>query len=652
MDRAKFVASAFIGIVCASNSYEFAHGQTSSRFIVQPQKAKQPAVPEPTVAPTETKAASQVPVAKVPAEGTAAGTAGPSGSPPLTPTANEPKVAEPKASEPKATVQASTKTTSSEAEGTRSFSFDSLLEFPSLMPASSPDLSFDSLESLATVPSTAFEEEVAKFAAQDLKLKEAAPSQASSDTQLATQTPMSTQDSDSTWTQPNARSTSSSGGLQWTSRAAANRSTGSSSNSQASQTHSTPTRTESTSQSSSSQHPSSLNSGFSPTSPNTSFSPSLQTHQAFAEAKEQAAANTQLLTQIADRVGAIESKIDKRDEPAERAQVRAALVSANITNDPRFAKESSEQLTVGRLESPQGWQAISQRLINHVSRCESLLRRGAFCSAREEGESACLLLIRHIDLIDNLYRCEPAWRAANQSLREAEDFLAVQRMSDSDGLRRLIDSHHTPVLKGKNLSEMSPLTAAQHYRVYAEMQLIEATQGHPWASELLYAVGRTYQAEADATPAQVDVLRMRAIAFYRASRTTLPSNAVACNQLGYLLLQMDRNEEAREVLAAAVTLKSDPAFLSNFAEASRRLGDTQSVSWAAQSVAAIRSRTPVQPPVPPFIEVTPEEFVAISPRAIGPQPSMGPMTTNESGASAPVAPAYKSAAAPRTNQTR
>jgi len=363
-------------------------------------------------------------------------------------------------------------------------------------------------------------------------------------------------------------------------------------------------------------------------------------------ANEQAAANNQLLTQIADRMGAIESKIDKADEPAENARVRAALVSARIINDPRFAIEDSEQLSVGRIESPQGWQAIGQRLTNHVARCESLLRRGAVCSAREEGETACLLLIRHIDLIDNQYRCEPAWLAANQSLREAEDFLAVQRISDNDGLRRLIDSHHTPILKGKNLSEMSPLTAATHYRVYAEMQLLEATEGHPWASELLYAVGRTYQAEADASPTQVDVLRMRAIAFYRAARTTMPSNAVACNQLGYLLLLMDCNEEAREVLVAAVTLKNDPAFLSNFAEASRRLGDSQSVAWAAQNVAAIRSRVPALPPVPPFIEVTPEEFVAISPRAIGPQP------TAENANSSLVAPAYKSAGAPRSMQTR
>ena len=363
-------------------------------------------------------------------------------------------------------------------------------------------------------------------------------------------------------------------------------------------------------------------------------------------AQEQAAANNELLTKIADRMEAIETKLVKTEEPEERARTRAALVSSRITNDPRFIVDENTELNVDRLESPQGWQAVGQRLTNHVKNCESLLRRGAFCSAREEADSACVLLIRHIDLIDNAYRCEPAWQAAKQSLREAEDFLAVQRSSDSEGLRRLIDSHHTPILKGKNLAEMSPLTAVQHYRVYAELQLVEATQGHPWASELLYAVGRTYQSEADANAKQVDSLRMRALAYYRAARSTLPSNAVACNQLGYLLLQMDRNEEAREVLASAVSLTNDVASLSNLAEASRRLGDTQTVAWAAQSVAAIRSRSPQQAPTPPFVELTPEEFASISPRSIGPKPS------SESTSNGPVAPVPKSAAAPGAFQLR
>ncbi len=339
-------------------------------------------------------------------------------------------------------------------------------------------------------------------------------------------------------------------------------------------------------------------------------------------------------------------KTEKLEEPASQDRIRAGLVSARITNDPRFATQTS-QTSVTRIESPQGWQAIGSRLSEHVKRCESLLGRGAFCSAREEAETASMLLYRHIDLHDNLFRCEPAVQSANQALREAEDFLVTLRSTaDGESLRRLVNAHETPVLKNKNLTGMSPLTAAQHYRQFAEAKLVEAAQGHPWASELLYTVGRTYQAEAEANSSRVDVLRMKAMAHYLASRTTLPSNAVTCNQLGYLLLQMDRNEEAREALVAAVTIKQDEASLSNLAEASRRLGDTQTVAWAAQSVAAIRRRAPPTSPVPPFVEVSQEDFIAISPREIGPKTQSD--SSPNIGSQSPV----RSAATPNAGQLR
>ncbi len=366
-----------------------------------------------------------------------------------------------------------------------------------------------------------------------------------------------------------------------------------------------------------------------------------------ATTKQQPPSTNELLNHIATRVEAIESQFEKAVEPAKQDRIRASLVSARITNDPRFAIASAVQPSVTPIESPQGWQSIQTRLSEHVAKCECLLRRGAFCSAREEAEMASMLLFRHIDLHDNLFRCEPAMQAANQALREAEDFVVAMRSTaDGDSLRRLVDAHKTPVLKNNNLSDMSPLAAAQHYRQFAESQLTEAAQGHPWASELLYTVGRTYQAEADAASNNIDVLRMKALAYYRASRVTMPTNAIACNQLGYLLLQMDRNEEAREALVAAVELKKDEAFLSNLAEASRRLGDMKTVTWANQSVAAIRSRTPPASPVPSIVEVSQEDFIAISPRAIGPKNPI------ESGAGVSIPTTDRSATVMNAQQLR
>lgn len=598
MERAKRIATAFIGVAFVANYCEPANAQTPDRFIRQPAKA--PVTPVPSAvtppAPAATAPATTTPV-----------------SPTLAPSAAIPSTDSPQPTGTPAQGTPASSTVTPAEKPTDALGLDSskldlgapapaakpsgLLNFPSLLPlTSTPDLSFDSLESLATVPDL----ELEKPAKQNKQLEVPA-----TESSVAANVP----EASPTSTNFSASAPNRTGQLQWTSRASGNR-----------------TRTEME------NSPSQFDANNNRNSPSFNARSSSNTHRDFpreatkfdsqssATNKQQADANNELLTRIANDFESIKSKVNKEEEPEKESRIRASLVSARITNDPRFASQSAEQTSVTRIESPQGWQAIGTRLSHHVRKCESLLGRGAFCSAREEAETASMLLYRHIDLHDNLFRCEPAVQSANQALREAEDFLATMRSTaDGESLRRLVDAHETPVLKNKNLSGMSPLTAAQHYRQYAESKLVEAAQGHPWASELLYTVGRTYQAEADSNSSRVDALRMKAMAYYLAARTTLPTNAVACNQLGYLLLQMDRNPEAREALVAAVTLKQDEAYLSNLAEASRRLGDIQTVTWATQSVAAIRSRTPPPSPVPPYVEVSQEDFIAISPREIGPK---------------------------------
>ncbi len=592
MERAKQIATAIIGVAFAANYCELAVAQTSNRFIRQPAKAP--------INPTSTSAALVTPTPT---------TALPSTQVPV-PTATPAKDLD-GAFEAEVAKEAAKLAITEQHTDTKP---EAPLRFPSLMTlANSPDLVFDSFESFATVPAELnIEKSTDQKSILDLQPIEPQPKLLVPEALTSPENPTRT-------------AAPRSGQLQWTSRGNVSHS-----------------RSESYNANSGSQPHFDTN-----TSRNApSFNPRINTIPGpQATFSQQDPRSPVAAKQPSDSTK--ESKNEKVDEPVSQERVRASLVSARITSDPRFATQSPSQSSVTRIESPQGWQAIGTRLSEHVKRCESLLGRGAFCSAREEAEAASMLLYRHIDLHDNLFRCEPAVQSANQALHEAEDFLVVLRSTaDGESIRRLVNAHETPVLKNKNLAGMSPLTAAQHYRQFAESQLVEAAQGHPWASELLYTVGRTYQAEADANSSHVDVLRMKSMAYYRASRTTMPSNAVTCNQLGYLLLQMDRNDEARESLIAAVTLKQDEASLSNLAEASRRLGDMQTVAWAAQSVAAIRRQAPPASPVPPYIEVSQEDFIAISPREIGPKtpsdasPNVGPKS--------PV----RSAATPNANQLR
>lgn len=296
----------------------------------------------------------------------------------------------------------------------------------------------------------------------------------------------------------------------------------------------------------------------------------------------------------------------------------ASLVSSQILTQPRDSSAAGP--AVAAIDAPPGWQAIGHALGQRISNCEMLLNRHAYFSAREESEAAFLYLARVLDLMSNSYTSEPAWHTANKALQEAEDFSTAQRLtSDSDFMRRLILSHETPVLKEVNASELAPLAAAQHYRQYAENKLVEASQGHPWASEIAYALGRTYQAQADAAEDGArDLLRWRAVTLYRGARGIAPDNAMAANQLGYVLLQMDRPQDARQALLDSLRAQPSLPALENLVEASRRMGDAATGQWAAQQVLALKDNAPPPNTAPEVIEVDPRTFAALSPYAAGP----------------------------------
>ncbi len=310
-------------------------------------------------------------------------------------------------------------------------------------------------------------------------------------------------------------------------------------------------------------------------------------------------------------------------EPESPTKLLASLVSSQIIAQRPGSGDSGR--SVAPVDAPPGWQAIGEQLSQRISSCEELLNRKAYFSAREEAEAAMLYLVRVLDLMSNGYTSEPAWHAACKAMQEAEDFSTAQRLtSDSGFLRRIILSHETPVLKDVDASTLAPLAAAQHYRQYAEHKLAESAQGHPWAAEVIYALGRTYQAQADvADDGSEQTLRWKAVTLYRGARTVAPYNSVATNQLGYVLLQMDRPVDAREALVASINSNPSLAAYENLVETSRRLGDAATGNWATQQSLVLRNSIPQQSETPPVVEVDPRTFAALSPYAIGPAAPRG-----------------------------
>ncbi|MCA9126390.1 MAG: tetratricopeptide repeat protein [Planctomycetales bacterium] len=313
--------------------------------------------------------------------------------------------------------------------------------------------------------------------------------------------------------------------------------------------------------------------------------------------------------------------------PAARS---VSVLEIEVPEQPQSSGRVSAQTTgyvrptpISPIDAPPGTHAVGQRLSESVVKCETLVRRGAYYSAREEAEQAAVYLLRVLDQHANSNLSEQKWLLARRAMDEAEDFARFQpHVQDAAHLGRLIRTHSTPVLKDRDVTQASALVAAAYYRNYAQQQLNEAALGHPWASELYYALGRTYQAQADnSSGLEADKLRQRALIYFEAAAATDPKNSLAANQLGFILLQLDRPQEALKSLALSIDAKPSAAGYQNLIEAARRLQDQATYQWALANYQALQSQQVSQPHHPVVVEVPQETFIALSPPQSGPAPT-------------------------------
>lgn len=371
--------------------------------------------------------------------------------------------------------------------------------------------------------------------------------------------------------------------------------------------------------------------------------------------------------------------VPARPEDAAMAEqmLQRRELAAKISNEIVGESKTNGGAPTNAIEPGPGWQAVGDELKQHVQKCEELLARRAYLSAMHEANEAIVRLVRVLDLKQNRFASEPTWAQAQQALREAQEFTSVNRIAtDSELFARLIQSHETPILKDTNVTDLTPLAAAQHYRAYAEQCLVNASQGHPWFAELYYCLGRSLQAQAESNPSKADGLMHQSLTYFRAAHAIDPSNVTNANQLGYVLLKLDRPSEAINQLQQVVQSPNCPLeSWQNLVQASSRLGDSQTEKWAVENYMAAKARGVVASgPVNTLVQVSEEQFRAMSPRTIGPSGALpisssnmadsnmpmsgqGPMNMNNSGSVSPgqagnAEPSGRTAILPRTGLFR
>jgi tetratricopeptide (TPR) repeat protein len=226
----------------------------------------------------------------------------------------------------------------------------------------------------------------------------------------------------------------------------------------------------------------------------------------------------------------------------------------------------------------------------------------------------------------------PALEKAFIALREDADFQNLVGGGTFDSISSLVGSHSTEALKGRVLDGVSSEIASQHYRTYARYQFVLAADGHRWAAELLYAFGKTLEKEAELDPEKSFRLRSQSVACYQAAIQISPSQSEAASQLGYVLINLDRMDEAQRALMVSLQHRPTASAWNNMAELHRRLGAHADAEYAIQQATAIAQIRPnYSAEKPEITEVDAATFAKYSPIAPQMQTASAPVPASSSG---------------------
>jgi len=293
-------------------------------------------------------------------------------------------------------------------------------------------------------------------------------------------------------------------------------------------------------------------------------------------------------------------------------QISYELVSRTHTPEPR---------SLVPLEPPPGWHSIESDLKRSIESCEQLLRRGAIQSARQDAIHGLQRLARTIDMHRQIRESEPALQQALVALKESGDF---DEVTQDVSLTHTISRHTTPVLKQRDLATISPDIAAQHYRAYARSAFLASAQSHPWAADLLYTLGRTYEKEGELASHRRTQFH-QAVVCYQAANAIAPSRPYIASQLGHALLQLDRTQEATQALHASLASAPTSQAWRDLAEAHRRHGEYSHAQAAAEHAEQLAAKeTSFTAENPEITQVTPEVFAQYSPPPAYPNASLAP----------------------------
>jgi tetratricopeptide (TPR) repeat protein len=220
---------------------------------------------------------------------------------------------------------------------------------------------------------------------------------------------------------------------------------------------------------------------------------------------------------------------------------------------PSRAADGKEAASGFEVTAHAAWEELRPRLMTRLQACDALLRKGSVYSARDEIRMGLLSLARKLDQL------------AGPSSAAGQRKSAIRKsMPHESALQHAL----------RELDECSYANSADlpiALQTFSDL-VPQACLNHPWAADLWYAMGKTYERELEYSPKQVDILRLQSVECYKVALRVAPSRGYIANQLGYSYLHTGSLEDASRALKQALDAGPTPYSWRNLAELYRRRG--------------------------------------------------------------------------------
>ncbi len=248
---------------------------------------------------------------------------------------------------------------------------------------------------------------------------------------------------------------------------------------------------------------------------------------------------------------------------------------------PNVARADASPTRVRPHRRPASSILVARRAEEHIRYALVLAERGAAYSAQAEFIQVLRLVSQTLDQENGTQVYGRAMVAGLRALREADDF--ASRSSDPAdvvNLAHCITAHRTPVLKGVDTTEITPMDALQEYHTFASQQLASAGGREPAASMALYGLARLQSVLDVGSGPRRSTAETNAIALHQAALAVDQHNYMAANELAVLLARYGQMESAQMLLQHSLSICESSETWHNLAVLYQERGASKAARWA------------------------------------------------------------------------